>query len=198
MDKSLRFHGHIDATVRKASGLANQILRGTVCRDIKFMVSVFVAHIRPILDYASAVWNVGYLCDSRKLEFVLRRWSKQAEGLGNLEYKARLLRMKMFSIHGRLLRSALIKIFKAFNPGVDVGLKGLLDTRTHASTRGHPLKISIPICRSELQRRFWSVRCVTIWNSLPSEVVLSDTVNSFKAQLDVFMGERLYETIDGG
>ena len=35
-----------------------------------FMVSLFVSHIRPIMDFCSSVWNVGYLGDIRLLESV--------------------------------------------------------------------------------------------------------------------------------
>ena len=44
VDCSLKFHHHIDSIVRKAAGLANQLLRATVCRDEFFMVSLFVSH----------------------------------------------------------------------------------------------------------------------------------------------------------
>jgi hypothetical protein len=52
--------------VRLAGWLS--LTRSTVCREPEFMVSLFVVHVRPLLDYASCVWNTGYLGDSRLLE----------------------------------------------------------------------------------------------------------------------------------
>ena len=63
VDSSMKFHTHISTIVRKASGLANQLLRGTVCRTGDFMIIIFVSHIRPILNYASSVGNMSYLGD---------------------------------------------------------------------------------------------------------------------------------------
>ena len=55
VDPFLRFHSHIATIIRKASGLSNQLLLSTVCRSRSFMLKVFVAHIRPIMDYASSL-----------------------------------------------------------------------------------------------------------------------------------------------
>ena len=197
VDESLKFHHHINIVASKAAALVNQLLRGTVCRDINFMVTLFVSHIRPILDYASSVWNVGYIGDMKKLERVQRRWTREAEGMAGLDYKERLLRLGLFSIYGRFHRADLIKIWKAFNSDIDVGLLGLLERQSHGATRGHGFKLSIPLCRGEVRRRCWGVRSVGVWNGLPEDVVQSASLETFKKRLDQFMGGKLYETVDG-
>ena len=194
VDSSLKFHVHINAIVGKASALANQILRGTVCRDMDFMVTLFISHIRPILDYASSVWSVGYVGDLVKLESVQRRWTREVKDMSRLAYGRRLKLLHLFSIRGRMQRSDLIKVWKAFNAEVDVGLAGLLERNFHESTRGHNLKLSNPLCRGDARRRFWSVRCVAVWNELPQDIVQSETVEAFKRKLDAFMGDRFYLT----
>ena len=105
VDSSLRFHPQIAEVVRKSSGLANQLLRSTVCRSPKFMVTLFISHIRPIVDYCSTLWNLGYLGDVRKLEGVQRRWTANVSGLEGLDYPERLSRLNIYSIKERLLRS---------------------------------------------------------------------------------------------
>ena len=190
IDYSLRFHPHIAEIVRKSSGLANQLLRSTVCRSPKFMVSLFISHIRPILDYCSTVWNHGYLGDMKKLESVQRRWTMNVSGLEGLEYPARLRRLNLFSIKGRLERSDLIKLWKSFRSDVD--LLSLFERQFHSSTRGHRYKLSLPLCHSESFRRFFSVRTVREWNRLPATVVEADTLATFKARLDAHMGVRFF------
>ena len=64
IDSSLKFHLHIFAAAGKAAGLDNQILRSTFHWSCSFMVSNFISHIRPILDYCSTFWNSGYVGDS--------------------------------------------------------------------------------------------------------------------------------------
>ena len=92
IDSSLRFHPHVAEVVRKSSGLANQLIRNTVCRSLKFMTTLFISHIRPILDYCSTVWNHGYLGNVRLLESVQRRWTANVSGLEGLSYPERLQR----------------------------------------------------------------------------------------------------------
>ena len=55
----LHFYDH----VWKAGGLASELLHSTICHTSVFRVSLFVSHIRPIMDFCSNVWNVGYFGD---------------------------------------------------------------------------------------------------------------------------------------
>ena len=137
VDGTLKFHEHINGVVNKAWGLANQLLRCTVNRSPSFMVSLFVSHIRPILDYCSPVWNLGYIGDVKRLESVQRRWTREISEVNRFDYHSRLLQLELYSVQGRMLRADLIKVWKAFNCEVDVGLSGIFDRRSHAATRGH-------------------------------------------------------------
>ena len=193
IDSDLRFHAHTASIVGKATGLLHQLLRSTVCRSMQFMNTLLVSHIRSLLEYCSTVWNVGYLCDVRRLESIQRRWTREVEGLSGLEYVERLKSLDLYSIRGRLLRSDLIKVWKVFNPQTEVGLDSLFEREFHLATRGHRYKLSTPRCRTEILRRFLSVRVVGVWNDLPPQVVEASTVNSFKARLDKHMGSRFFE-----
>ena len=196
VDSSLRFHLHIGGLVKKANGLANQLLRGTVCRNARFMVTLFVSHIRPLLDHASRVWNVGYLGDAQQLESVQRRWIMETLGMEGNSYTECLETLKLFSVHGRLLRGDLIKIWQVLNPTIDVGVSSLLDRQAHVATRSNGFKLAVPRCRTELRRRFWSVRCVQSWNNLPPQVVQAASLESFKRRLDKHMGNIFFRTVD--
>ena len=196
VDNTLKFHGHVNSVVGKAAGLANQLLRATVCREESFMVTLFVSHIRPLLDYCSTVWNLGYVGDLQKLERVQRRWTKEIHGLGEVSYGERLRRLGLYSIKGRLFRADLVKTWKAFHSKVDVGLSQVFERVSHPSTRGHQFKLSIPVCRSEIRRRFFSVRVVNSWNNLPPEVVSTDSLESFKSYLDRLLSDKFYDVAD--
>ena len=195
VDCSLKFHAHISSITCKASALVGQLLRGTVCRTMSFMVTLFVAHIRPLIDYCSPVWNLGYRGDIRKLESVQRRWLREVEGMDVLDYSVRLRRSGLYSVHGRLLRADLIKLWKIFHGFVDRELVEIFERCSHPTTRGHRFKLSIPRCRTEIRRRFFSVRCVVLWNGLPDVAVELDTCNKFKGYLDKFMPDMFYETL---
>ena len=84
-----------------------------------------------------------------------------------------------------------MKVWKGFNSELDLGLCDLFERARNSSTRGHRLKLAIPVCRTELRRRSFGVRCVRVWNSLPSSLVESGQ-DAFKLGLDSFLGDELY------
>ena len=111
---------------------------------------------------------------------------------GGMEYDFRLRSLGLFSVRGRLLRIDLIKVWKCFHAEVDLGLVELFERARFGRTRGHRYKLSIPVCRSEIRRRSFGVRCVTTWNSLPVSLVEVTSVDAFKRGLDSFLGGDLF------
>ena len=68
IDSGLNFHAHINVVIGKAGALINNLLRSTICRSFEFMLTLYVSHIRPTIEYGSCVWNVGYRIDERRIE----------------------------------------------------------------------------------------------------------------------------------
>ena len=102
VDVSLKFHEHIRRAVNKASGIATNLLKSTVNRD-SFMLSLYLMHIRPVIEFSSVIWHTGFEGDLSLLEGVQRCWSKQISGLSNMDYSAHLSALGLYSVQGRLL-----------------------------------------------------------------------------------------------
>jgi len=49
------------------------LLSSTLNRSPKFMCDINVSHIRPLVDYASSLWSMGYIGDMKLLEGLQRR-----------------------------------------------------------------------------------------------------------------------------
>ena len=58
---TLRFNKNLRPVVIKTVGTANQLLRSTVMCMSKSMVVLVVSHLRPLLNYCSSVWGMGYV-----------------------------------------------------------------------------------------------------------------------------------------
>ena len=196
VDSTLRFHGHIASIVSKAGGLSINLLRSTLCRSADFMVSLFVSHIRPLLDFASPIWNTGYQGDLRLLESVQRRWTKNIDGMEELSYANRLEALNLYSIKGRLLRADLLKCWKIFHGKCGIQPSDLFVMAPDVGTRGHRFKLAFTHSSLECRRRFFAVRCVSSWNALPDELVSLDSVDAFKKGLHDALGPRLFEFVD--
>ena len=93
VDRTLKFHSHIARNVRIANGITSNILSCTLDRDIEFILNIYKFHVRPILEYGSPLWNVGYRGDMKLLERVQRRWTRAINGFSNLPYSVRLHRL---------------------------------------------------------------------------------------------------------
>jgi hypothetical protein len=120
VDTRLKLHGNARDMVCRAAGLCSSLLRSTINRSPELMVTLFVTHVRPILDYCSCAWNVGFVEDMHLMEPVQRRRTKQVYGLPNVDYNARLGALDLFSILERLIRAGLIKYCKVFYCGTEV------------------------------------------------------------------------------
>ena len=193
VDSDLKFHSHARETAHKAGGLAYNLLRATVCRSPDFMISLFVTHVRPIIDYCSSVWNYGYHGNTRILETVQRRWTKQVTGLEELNYGERLKSLKLYSIQGRLLRADLILYWRILTCRTSVPPEVMFQMAPDHGTRGHPLKLVVPRCNTDLRKRSFSLRHVNEWNRLPSSVVMSSSLDVFKRTLSEHLGDKLYD-----
>ena len=192
VDSGLKFHDHIRMAAHKAGALSYSFLKSTVCRSPKFMVSLLTTHIRPVIEYASCVWNTGFVQDLRLLERVQRRWTKRISGLETMSYGERLRSLHLYSEQGRLLRADLLQYWKIFNGKSCILPADLFPQPPQNRTRGHCHKIFPSAVTNDIRKRSFSQRCISIWNSLPAETVCAHDVNTFKHMLDRDINDALY------
>ena len=159
------------------------------------MVHILKSHIRPILEYASPIWNSGYVQDLKRLEAVQRLWTRNVVGLRSMEYGDRLKELDLFSVKGRLLRADIIKCWKIFHGHSQVSPELLWDLGDDNRTRGHSYKIKTVRSQVDARTRFFTHRVVREWNSLPGWLVEEGSLEQFKKGLAATLGSRLYEYI---
>ena len=155
-----------------------------------FLVSLFVSHIRPIMEYCSRIWNVVYLADVRLFESVQRRWTRETFGIGHFSYVERLKKLGLHSVYGRCVQADLIKCWKLFHSKEYIGLLNFLSLFVDRRTRGYSLKFVLSRCNREL-KRFFHVRVIQRWNALPEHVIMQSSLVSFKRNPEVELGNVL-------
>ena len=90
----------------------------------------------------------------------------------------------------------MIAIFQILNGGTDVRPDQFFEPAVMATTRGHERKLRKPHATSRVRRNTLQVRAVTDWNALPSSIVLSASLNQFKARLDKHWGDACFTIPD--
>ena len=196
IERNLKFHSHIRRKAGVAGGLTSNFMSCTLNRKADFLLSIYKAYIRPILDYASPLWNLGYHGDLKLLERIQKRWTRSVEDLEEVPYYERLRRLNLFSYRGRLLRADLIMVWKILHGKCGIMPDQLFSPAEYPSTRGHPYKLFVPRSRLDLRTRFFSIRTISSWNSLSPETVTADTLEKFKGLLHRDLGDLLFQYID--
>jgi ribonuclease P/MRP protein subunit RPP40 len=153
--------------------------------DEKLLVQLFVGLIRPHLEYGNCVWNPIYKNDINRIEKIQRRATKMVPNLRDMPYEERLRVTKLPSLAYRRLRGDMIEVYKYLHNKYNVNSNQLLtQINNNSRTRGHSLKLDKRGCNSTLREHFFTMRVVNKWNSLPEEIGMVSTTNSFKNRLD--------------
>ena len=194
IDSSLKFHEHVDSLSQKVAALCHNFLKALVCRSPNLMLFLLKTHIRPVLEYGSCLWHTGFTGDLWKLEHIQRRWTKRVQGLRDLSYSERLSELGLFSIQGRLTRADLILYWKIFHGKSYITPQSMF-AHPQTATRGHPFKIMVRRANTNIRQRFFSQRCINLWNSLPAEVVTATDLQSFKRGLAEAIPDNLVEYV---
>ena len=119
-----------------------------------------------------------------------RRVTKMITGLGHLPYEERLKHLGFFSLEKRRLRGDMIETYKIMQGRSKVDRGKLFSLSQNTRTRGHTLKLSAGRVRTDKRKYFFTQRIVSLWNSLPHNVVMASDLDAFKRGLERFLEEK--------
>ena len=142
--------------------------------------------VRSHLEYGHSVWNPYMKGQISDLERIQKRATKMVKGCKKLHYSERLRFLELPTLKFRRTRGDMIEVFKILNGFYDDSVAPVLLRNYDTRTRGNDLKLLHSRSRLDVRKYSFANRIVGIWNKLPNWVVLSDSVNSFKNNLDKF------------
>ena len=103
IDPYLKFDIHIRDIAMRAKQRAAIIHRCFVSRNTHNLVCAFKIYVRPLLEYASQIWNPSLKYQTDLIESVQRTFTKRLPGFANLTYAERLLNLQLQSLQQRRL-----------------------------------------------------------------------------------------------
>ena len=148
--------------------------------------------VRPHLEYCNTVTYPVYEKDAKLLESVQRRATKMVPGMKNCDYATRLKKLALPSLSYRRKRGDMIEVYK-YTHGL-YKVSALPVEVEEKTTRGHNYKLMKKRCSTTRRLKFFSMRVVNAWNSLPVHVVNAESVNSFKSRLDMCWAHIMFST----
>ena len=90
--------------------------------------------------------------------------------------------MDLYSVRGRLLLHDMVKYWQIFHGSCVILTDDMFASTPLDTTRGHRYKVAHVRAEIEIRKRFFSVRGILLWNSLPQHVVTANTESAFKLQ----------------
>ena len=108
-----------------------------------------------------------------------------------MSYPERLTALELQSLEHRRLIADLTMVYNIMHDKISINTH-LFTPSPNQNLRGHPLKLTVPLAKSNIQKYFFSHRVIPIWNSLPSQVVLAPSTVSFKKQINkIYLNKHL-------
>ena len=101
-DDKLSFSIHITEQVNKANRIMGAIRRSLTDLNSDNFRNLFTTMIRPLLEYAAAVWSPHMKKDIQLIENVQRRATKQLPKISKLPYSERLRQLDLPTLRYRL------------------------------------------------------------------------------------------------
>ena len=171
ISNSLKSSEHISNIVKRANQRTGLIKRCFTNLTSDKVLTLYKALIRPVLEYASPVWNPHLMKDINALESAQRRCLRLAGGDVSLP-----------SLISRRNIADLCEVYKYTH---DLYKNGLTDMFEFSNFQGrsHKLKLRKKFYGSTTRLKFFSERIVTQWNNLPEDVVLAPSIASFREKL---------------
>jgi hypothetical protein len=186
IDPVLHFDKHIDRIVAKAYSRIGLLFRGFVSRNLHVFRQAYITYIRPLLEYASNVWSPHLLMHINSIERVQRHFTKRITVLRDFSYRERLSILNLDTLEYRRLSCDLTLYYKIFNnltPWSPIEYFNVCIPPYSLHSVYHDFYIRKPLCRTNSFENDFFNRCVNAWNSLPSSVINSKSIASFKHNL---------------
>ena len=191
----------MDAQVSKANSMLGLIRASYTYLDGESMKKLFMALVRPQIEYSATVWRPRTKADRIKVEDVLRRATAMVPEVKDLPYEERLKKLDFPSMQYRHNRGDLIETWKFITGKYDVSAptfkleKDRLCQTVFSDrpTRQNPLKLTKEIV-STMKGRFITQRVINSWNQLTAEDVGAKTTYAFECRLDSRLKNQRYRT----
>ena len=182
-DSDLKFSEHIAICVKKANQKLGLIRRSFEYIDKDMFLILYKSLVRPTLEYASVIWSPYLKKDIVAIESIQRRATKLVKDLSSLSYEERMLQLGIPTLIYRRERADMIQLFKIMNNYDQADLHSITLTND-SNTRGHKHKLVKRHYKYKSYMKNFTARSINPWNSLPSECISSESVNSFKSNIN--------------
>ncbi len=188
IDSNLRFTDHCHYIASQAYQQINILFRCFTTANFKSLLKGYTSFARPLIEYASPVWNPFLKSDIILLERVQKYFTRRLYircSFPQASYFNRLQFLQLTTLEERRIKADLILYFKIINGFSVLKSSQFFRLYTNTSTRGHNKKLYTWLYSTDIAKNFFSNRFSTInvWNGLHPEVINARSCREFSNKL---------------
>ena len=133
--------------------------------------SCFKTLARPVLEYASPIWDPATEEHTATLEMVQRRAARRIyHDFSRTSSASRMVaKLKLEPLQARRKYSKVTMMYRIINDLVDITAPRGLLAPAGRSTRGHDAKLLVPFARTDVYKHSFFPSAIRLWNSLPTK-----------------------------
>ena len=178
---------NIDSITNKANRTLGFLRRNLKISSISIKEQAYKTLVRPLVEYASPVWDPHHQTDIRKLECVQRRAARfvLSSQHNRSSVTAMIQRLGWRSLEDRRRDARLTMLYKIDHELVAISKTDRLDRPTRRLRQSHDNAYQVPHCRIDVRKMSFFPRTVRDWNALPPDKASLDTLEAFKASIGV-------------
>ena len=139
--------------------------------------------VRPVMEYASCVWDPHTQCNINQLELVQRRAALFVKGdySRTSSVTAMLSDLQWNTLQQRRMQSKTVMLYTVVHQLVSIPVTPFLISAR--ALRGHNMRFLIPQSTVSVHLYSFFPSAIRIWNQLPSSLVSAPSLETFRDQL---------------
>ena len=180
--KNLNWNTHINKVVSKANATCSFLNRNLHKCPKPIKELAYKAMVRPIVEYASTVWDPHTEDNIQKLEMIQRRAARFVckDYSRTSSVTTMLNQLGWQSLRERRAQAKVTMMYKIIHQTVDVTSTALSKT---VGVRGHSHRYLVPFARTLIYQKSFFPDTIRLWNSLPPAVVTCTDIEAFRLQV---------------
>ena len=176
---------HIDNITAKANRSLGFLRRNLRVRSTDLKSKAYYALVRPIVEYASPIWDPHEQHNIRKLDMVQRRAARYAlNRYHNTSSVSSMLDILQWpSLTKRRKETKLCMLYKISNSTMNNHYTDILIEQQRQTRNSNSRSYNIPCLRTNYTKHSFFPDTIREWNRLPDDTVNASTLELFRSKL---------------
>ena len=180
IDSTLKWNTHINKTAQRANTSSAFLHRNTRTCPRKIKHIAYTILVRPILEYASIIWDPQTYSNTLKLETVQRRSARRI--MQNYNRHASVTTMPQHldlpTLQQRRRHSKIIMLYRIRHQLANVPTTNYITPATRNTQH-----YNLPYARTEVYKSSFLPSTITLWNNLQPAIINSTTIPQLRQAL---------------